>query len=265
MAVNTKSRYSCGGVVGVPKLVQEFNKFANDALPKYRLGFKVEDGDGNVYRYAHFQAAITKPGYVVAQDFTNTSVADSNNIILAPASCQNTNDCKAGSYFVELTKATITENQFAGGKFIITDDTGEGYTYDIKRNTATGNPASGNIRLELKQKLQVALDATSDFCIIGNKYQDLVVATSDTDNILAGVSCGTMTADYYGWIQTRGICGIIEDDTTQIAIGDQACVSETAGTVEKIESAAAFQSCQVVGVCLVAGDDGGLGAYSIYL
>jgi hypothetical protein len=68
------------------------------------------------------------------------------------------------------TDATITAtaDMFAGGYIITTDDTGEGKTYRIRGNTASGTPAATYTRLELYDKLQSALDATTDASIFGS-------------------------------------------------------------------------------------------------
>ncbi|MCU0614545.1 MAG: hypothetical protein MUD09_05615, partial [Desulfobacterales bacterium] len=173
MAVSSSSRFSSGTAVGVPQVAGEFNKFDLHKTPQYRLGFKVEDADGNVYRYAHF-GADTNRGVLVAQDVSESSLGDSDNVIVASASCTDTTDGTIGSRYIDVTvgiyasttATEITADQFAGGKLITTDDTGEGYTYDIVGNTAN---SAATIRIQLKQPLVVAVDATTDFIILGNK------------------------------------------------------------------------------------------------
>jgi len=195
-----------------PVLSGRFNKFAADTYPKYPLGFKVECSDGSVYRYAH-AGADTNRGVVVSTDLSETSIADTDNSIVASASSVTTTDGTIGSRFIEITAAGVTANQFAGGKFIVTDDAGEGYTYDIKGNTATDNPASGTFRLELHQPLQVAVTTASDYSIAGNLYSDVEVASAATDPCVVGVTCASLTTatTAFGWIQTKGVCGILCD------------------------------------------------------
>jgi hypothetical protein len=118
-----------------------------------------------------------------------------------------------GSRYVIVTLASVVAQQFAGGYFNASKDTGYGYIYRIKGNTATDTPASGLIRLELYEPLQVVLSATTDCAIIGSLYNDLRAATAATDNIVAGVTCANMTANTYGWVCTHGVCNCLQDGT----------------------------------------------------
>jgi hypothetical protein len=100
----------------VPSLVSEFDKFDIHSAPKYKVGFKVEDVEGNVYRYAHFGAAVNR-GTVVSQDVSESSLGDSDNACAAAAIGAKAVTITAGSVAVP-----VTTNQFAGGKFIVSDD-----------------------------------------------------------------------------------------------------------------------------------------------
>ena len=74
-----------------------------------------------------------------------------------------------------MTLASVTANQFAGGTITTTDDLGEGYTYDIVGNTATGTPVSGDFYLFLAQKIQVAIDNTTDVSIAANFWNNVEI------------------------------------------------------------------------------------------
>jgi hypothetical protein len=152
---------------------------------------------------------------------------------------------------VELTLASVALNQYAGGKLIITDDTGEVYTYNIVGNTATGDPASGNIRVELQHPLQVAVDATSDFCISGSRYGNLEGATT-TDFDVVGVTLASQAAGDYGWIGTKGCFNVLTDNLT--FAGKGVVVGSVAGSVTGLNVAT---NDNVFGYCLAVGDDTG--------
>lgn len=236
MALNSASYFN-NKATPAPVLSGRFNKFAADSTAKYPLGFKVECSDGSVYRYCQF-GANTNRGVLVATDLSETSLVDSDNIVVAPASAvavtgESLKPGAAGSRYVEITLAAVTANQYAGGKLIITDDTGEGYTYDIAGNTATDDPATGNFRLRLVQPLQAALAADSDISIAGSLYNDVETATAATDATVIGVSCATMVtaSTAFGWVQTKGVCGILQDVNVP-TIGAVATLSNiTAGAV----------------------------------
>jgi len=267
MAYSTSSRLPFG-VVGVPQVGGAFDKFQMDATPKYNLGFKVESADGKVYRYSHFGDDVNR-GVLVAQDLSESSVVDTDNAIIDSASAVTTTDGLIKSKYVQLTLASITAGQLAGGVFITTDDAGEGYTYDIVGNTATNDPATGDIRIELAQPLQVAVTSATDFCIMGNQYSNLEIATT-TDAGIAGVTCATMDVSEaaWGWIQTKGRVGILQDGT--IAVGGIVTLSDgTSGAVQALAGGGTdvtdVISEPIVGFCTVAGDTGGHGGFVINL
>jgi len=264
MAIDSSSYASNQASVGLGGATAgQFNKFDLHATAKYPLGFKVEQYDGSVYRYVQTGAA-TNRGVIVSQDLSETSVVDTDNVVIAPASAvsvsgETIKPGAIGSTYVELTLASVTLNQFRGGKFVTTDDTGEGYTYDILGNTATDDPASGNIRLSLAQKLQVALDTTTDIAITGSMYMDVETATTGTDEAPIGVTCATTTSALpFCWVQTKGVVGILQDGA--IALGDVVALS-TAGNVK----VAADYNSPFIGYCVDPGDTTGHGTFKINL
>ena len=256
MAIASASYFINGGAVGLGAATGgEFDKFALHATPKYALGFKIEMVDGSIYRYVHTGAA-TNRGLLVSQDISETSVVDTDNKIIAPASAtavsgETLNPGALGSPYVQITLASVTANQFRGGKFTTTDDVGEGYTYDILGNTATDDPVTGDFRLRLAQTLQVALDTTTDFAIMGNQYSDVEGATT-TDETPCGVTCATTTATLpYCWAQSRGSVGVLQQGTaTQ---GDILKIGSVAGSLATNDGNASPE----IGFCQDPGDDTG--------
>jgi hypothetical protein len=217
--------------------------------------------DGTVLRYAHFGDDVNR-GVLVSQDLSESSQAEIDGEVIASASCVTTTDGTVGSYYLEADLASVTVDQYAGGKFIVTDDAGEGYTYDIVGNTATDDPASGNIRIQLAQPLQVALTADTDFAIQGNMYANLEIATT-TDTSVVGVTCSTMdvSEQAWGWIQTKGVVGILADATAP-EDGEIVTLSEdTSGAVQVLAGGgtdvADAVSDPIVGFCLADSDNGG--------
>jgi Ca2+-binding RTX toxin-like protein len=119
-----------------------------------------------------------------------------------------------GSRYIEITLASVTANQFAGGYLTVGSGTGLAQHFRIKGNTATGNPATGNIRIQLYEAITVAVAADSDVIITGNPFNDIIVADG-TNYVIAGVSVSTTTAAKpYGWFLVRGITACLQDDTT---------------------------------------------------
>jgi len=237
---NTSSRFSIS-TIGVPQVADSFDKFEMNKTQKYPLGFKVEAANGDIYRYCHF-GADTNRGVLASSDLDEIGLVDDDNHFIAPAVAYQMPGEQPGVYpgavgsrYIIMTLASAAAHCFAGAKINITTDTGsigEGYTYDIVDNTATDNPASGKIRFQLAQPLQEALTTASDASIIGCLYNDLEVATT-TNAAIIGVTCTTMDVSEvaYGWIQTKGVVGILQD-VNVATIGAVATLSNiTAGAV----------------------------------
>jgi len=234
MAYSTDSRFSVAAG-STPQVVGPFDKFEMHATPKYPCGYKVEVVDGSVYRYGHF-GADTAQGRLVSQDISESTAILNAITVIVPASANTVTDGTLGSKYIQGTIASISINQYAGGKLLVVDNTGQGYTYDIVGNTATDDPASGDIRIELAQPLQVALVATSDVLVMGSLYANLEIATAATDIAIVGVTCSNMdvSAAAYGWIQTWGVVACLQDGTC--AVGDIVTLSD--GTSGAYQTAA---------------------------
>lgn len=250
-------------------LIFDGNIYRLDATPKYPLGFAVSRADGSRYRYAQFGAA-TNRGVLVSQDVSETSIPDTDNGIAGSVTTSATST--AGSRYVEITMAGVIANQFAGGYFTTNDDTGEGYTYRIKGNSATGSGVDGigvaatTYILVLYDPLVASLDGTTDYSIIGLPWNDVEVATRATDSVLSGVSQRTSTAALpFAFVQTAGVCTVLQDIHVP-AIGDPVMLSPlTAGSVAKYfglgsngATDVAVEGAQfVIGYCVDAGDSTG--------
>lgn len=261
MAHSTSSTFNGSKQVGVPQVAGAFDKFEAHATPKFVLGYKVESGDGSVYRYSHF-GDDTNRGQMVSQDLSESSVVDTDDAVIAPASCVTTTDGTLGSKYLQMTLASVTVDQYAGAKFVTTDDTGEGYTYDIVGNTATDDPATGDIRIQLAQPLQVALDATTDVAILGSRYSNLEASTT-TDVSVAGVACSTMDVSVaaYGWIQSEGDVGVLTEGTVVLGSGCITAPTDAGAVAPAVET----DILERVGICKVVGDDTGHSIISLTL
>lgn len=252
----------------------QFDKFQMDATPKYAVGMAIDTADGKRFRYAQFDAN-TNRGVLVAQDFSQVSLVDDDNHVIAPASAtavsfETPKPGALGATVVQITLASITTNQFLGATLVITDGTGIGYSYDVIGNSATDTPTTGTIYLFLRQKLQVALDTTTDLAIVANRWNNLEIATSATDCVVSGVSCATMVVATaaYGWVQTKGICGVLQDATVP-ALGAWVMLSSaTSGAVTPVQTTGTVASLSfqaLVGQCVDAGDSAGLSSIDLRL
>lgn len=257
MAVSSNSYFS-NSAQAPRQVAGDVDIYAAHSTPKHAIGERIVRQDGNEYVYSHFGAA-TAPGLLVSQDLSESALVDTDNSVIAPASAVTTTDGTIGSKYIQLTAAGVTAQQFAGGYLHATDDSGEAYTYRIKGNTATNDPASGDIRVELYDKLQVAVDATTDVAITGSLYANLEAATQATDEVVAGVSVANMSEGEFGWVQSKGVATVLTQGT--VVIADKVGVGSVAGSVAAVAAFTTYPVGQVIHV----GDDTGHSAVKLSL
>ena len=251
MAVSTTSYFS-NSIVGVPQVAGEaVDLFESRTTPRFALGTKFERQDGAIFRYAYFLTA-TSAGMIMAGCGSDSTVAMVTSAAVAPtATYQMPNEQPgvypgaAGSrYFVcagsaagATFSAAVTANQFAGAYITISSSgTGTnhiGYTYRVKGNTASGAPATGLCRFELYDTLQVAMSTNTTISIVGNKFNGVVpidVNTSKSAAVAAGVVPIIQAASRYGWVQTRGMGGVLLDGNAALgSAGDLVTVTTASG------------------------------------
>lgn len=262
MTLNS-SRYFSNAIVGTPQVGADINVLEVHATPKFAVGFGFTRSDGARFRYGYANAGVAA-GLVVAPTFASSGLATFDNVVVAPSSAvavagEVIKPGLIGSRYIEITSASKTLNQFAGGYLIIEDGSGKGYTYRIKGNTATGDPASGNIRMELYDALKANLSTDTDMTIVPNLWNDLVAADTATNVMASGVSCSTTTTTYpFGWFQTKGVVGIYTYGT--VNIGNSVCLAAAPATSGSVEiwggahtTLANVLGRQAIGQCVAAG------------
>jgi len=269
MAIATSTNFYSNAIVGVPQVGADIDVHERSATPKYSVGFGFQRADGNVFRYSQFGDAVLV-GVLVGNVATNSNLASTDALVVAPATAQAVageaiQPGAVGSRYVEVILATVASNQFAGGYLSITKDTGIGYTYRIKSNTATNTPTSGNFRLELFDKIKVALDNTSDIAIAASKYSNLYpyVAIEGTQSNVVGVTMAAVSNNDYGWVCVRGRTSAL-CKTTNTGIGNVATVSLTSGSYQQMITTSTL-AYQRIGTIAVKGVDAQMGIVDLQL
>lgn len=223
MAINTMTYYS-NSIQGIPGAGADVNLYATHPAPKYPAGFLVERADGNRFRYVQVGTA-TNAGRLVGPT-TATAGATYNAVtVVAPASAQVVPQeypilaGQLGSHYVEITVAAIAVNKYQGSYLVTTAGTALGNTYRIIGNTATGNPASGNVRLQLAEPLAAALVASTGTIIVSSMFTDLTVTATSSAQAMGVTMATTTSTNQWAWICTRGIVGCQEDGTNTVTTG----------------------------------------------
>ena len=212
--------------------------YSEEATQTSALGTKKVFDDARVYKYAHWVAACTV-GKLCAQDFSVSGTVSVDGKFVSSAGAAKDDYTTTDDVIYLLDTDTFgtadAANVYAGGYLSITDAAGEGYQYRIKSNDL--GTAAGLMKLVLYDKLAAALDSETSCAIIGSMYKNLRINTAPgTDNITAGATARSMTAAYYGWVQTWGPATILADGSAgTIAAGSIATVSDgVSGAVQPI-------------------------------
>lgn len=201
---------------------------------KEALGTLRIEQDGRKFRYVKAGTGGTAAGKM-----TIGAAVAANHINVAVPYASAIGD-KIISVTVGAT--AVTADQYAEGYLQVNDATGEGYQYKIASNTACD--ASGTTVVTLEEGIRVALVAsTSEVSLVPNPYNGVTV--SDVEESMAtGVSCGAITATYYGWVQTGGIGICLAIGTP--AVGTNLTLASTAGGVTGISTTIATTVTQPV-------------------
>lgn len=181
--------------------------YANDSTQKFGFGYIGYAYGGNkVYRYVEVGGTATVAGslYVAA-----TIVANHVNIAVSAAVAVD------GLQVKPTLGATLSAaNDYAEGEMAVNDAAGEGISYRVIGNK--GVAASAVETVNLDESIQVALTTASEVSLVKNNWKDVVVSVSDQADMAVGVANKIITADYFGWLQTRGLCAALADETLNV-------------------------------------------------
>lgn len=196
---------------GYNQLVPEGGLFCNSATPKMRLGTLVTDLYGNEYRYVKAAEAIA-----VGELVTPTAWAawDTSTLVNGAVT--------AGAAYIDVdgSASTWTANQYAG--YYIRQGTamapaaGLGRLHRIKSHAAVGTAGDG-VRIYLDDSTP-ALEAFANNAVL-NIWNPFVVELTDAAlEPIRGVGIGTITANYYGFVQVGGFTDVLCDGSNGAAV-----------------------------------------------
>lgn len=155
---------------------------------------------------------------------------------------------------VTLGATLATANQYASGYAIVATGTGIGQTLKIAKNTAAALSTACVITFE--DSPAVALDATSTLNLIPNPFGSLngtnfatlgvvVCPTTLTGQVLGvtitPLAASTATVPQYGFVQSKGLVGCLNDATTAIGLD----LMPSANTPGAVQTYVAATKCRI--------------------
>lgn len=218
----------------------EYNQLSSDTVARAQLGSEIGTADGRSFRYCKNSSTA-----LVAGDLQQgpAIVANHQGVVIATTAAGST------SVTVTLGATAATANQYAGGYLIVDAGTGAGLTYLIKSHPAAS--ASATLVLTLSEPIKVATAvADSTGCLIPNPFNAPVISATAQTGTAVGVAPIALPASEFGWLQTKGICGVRADET--FAAGAALTIGTgVAGEVEALDAAGEQQ----IGVAYQTGVD----------
>lgn len=205
--------------------------YEESADKKLPLGTVRELADGRRFVYCQATAAAIGAGLCVSK-----AVAPQACTVAAADAAQNL----VGSRKVYLTlTGTPTLNQYEDGFMIVSAGTGIGEMYKIAGNSADDIPATGRVTVNLCDPLantHVAASTTVD--LFENPYKSVLInpavaagGAETTQEKPLGVTLRAVTASYYFWAQTWGLCSLVLDIDSAAGGESNECIIQP-GTTE---------------------------------
>lgn len=211
---------------GSPQILSGNPLVVDEANPSHDLGERMVTPDGREFRYVRAGASALVTGNLLQG---RAQATDSQSLIVAAAAI--------GDLTVTTTDTTtVTANEFAGGYLVVTGEagTGRGEVYRIKSHPAA---TSAVVTLTLEDPIQVALNASTQVDLVHNQYNGVIQCPTTLTGAPVGVAINDITANQYGWIQTKGIAAVLADGALTVGLPVVAS-NGTAGAVESIADGA---------------------------
>jgi len=179
--------------------------YKSSTVQQHILGEKAYTPDGRTFRYVKVGAAALVPGNLIQGPAVVT-----NHVNLTPTAAVAVGDT---TITVTLGATAATENQYAGG-YLVTEigTTGRGQTLLIKSHPAAAS--AGTLTITLSDPFTIATSGTVTVSLIANTYNGVIQSPSTTlTGPIVGAAVSALPASSFGWIQTRGACGILVSGT----------------------------------------------------
>jgi len=199
-----------GGMLGQVRPPQSI--FKASAQKQGELGFHLPFNDGRMYVYSRDGGSGLTMGELVQSEAVDTT----NDIALAIQTAG-----KAIDAFLILTipsgHASFGANRYEGGFVLVDHHTEEGLMRKIKAHALHTNGAASNIKFKFKDAIGEAVAiATHTAKLLANPYNKvktnlIVTGMGSNTGRCAGVAPIDVAADYYFWLQVRGLGPGIHD------------------------------------------------------
>lgn len=228
-------------LTGLPALygVDVYGQTTTSKFPLGALAFGF--GGNKAFRYTRNNASTA----AVAGNLQVAVTVTANHVNRAVAAAAAID---AQTVSVTLGATAAAKDLYAEGEMCVNDVTGEGISYRIVGNDVFAS--SGTANVYLAEPIQVALTTSSEVSLVQNPWDRIVISVTDQADQPVGVAIKATAVDLYSWIQTRGLCSVLADETLTVGAA-LTTGTGTAGAVEELDGVLEVQ----VGIANQAGVD----------
>ena len=178
---------------------------------RHKLGTEMQFVDGRKFRYVEVGGTAITEGLLVASE----APAGNHDEDLAVA----TTAASSTTVAVTLGATAAAKNLYAEGYLFINvpilgSSANPHEMYKIKEHAYVASAGVLTATLDEPDGLVTAItNGTETAGLIKSPYKDVVVAPAAVAGRFVGVTCMSMTADYFGWVQVAGIATVAMDGT----------------------------------------------------
>lgn len=178
--------------------------YTSSADPLHAVGSLGMADDGRWYRYAKAGATLVAGNVlqgppIIANHLATTATATA-----------------AGATSLVFTPAGTgaAANYYADGFLNVSDSAGAGYTYGVAGHGLITSSVAFTLTLKSDDPIQVALTTGSRLGLVANKYNGVIqFPVTTATGAVVGVAPYIITSGQYGWVQTKGPCGVLISGT----------------------------------------------------
>ena len=211
--------------------------YQQETVASSPLGQLIFGDNGKAFRY------VKAGGTLVVGNILQAPVIDTQfDSMSVPANA-------VGLQTVTITNGTtaLTGGEFIGGSLSVSVAPGLGEEYTILGNGAAISGASLTVYLD--RPIRTAW-TTSTKVTLRNLWNGVIQCPTTLTGSVAGVAVSAIASGSYGWIQTKGVAGVLSDNSTGAVGSDVGVPGATAGSVGV--NVAGTGKCNTVGRALRA-------------
>jgi hypothetical protein len=210
---------------------------------RHPLGTRGQTADGRVYRYAQNGATALVKGKLCQSEAPATAWENATLSYLSTQWPTGTTSVSTTWTYLPLTctkdsTLTVAKDYFAQGYIWAKGTSTEcGQMIKLKGNDVMATATTSLVKAYFDDNafLSEAIDSGSFVAMQKNPYDDVIVSISTNPTALCvGVPNADVTALYYFWIQTWGVCAVGQDAAAAVAAKPILTSTTVAGKVQGV-------------------------------